>query len=150
MPHKGGDFDTPFGSIKAAQDHSLNEIGQLGIGGWLLALVGAAITGVQVITDALLLPFRLVIDIGFGAVDQLILTPLGLTDVGVRITAENLGFFGFLAAPFSSALALATIGVFIGFLALSATATRRRTSITDNALWDFFFGTPEEEVEGED
>lgn len=140
----------PLALIRLAEDKSLTEIARQGIGGYLLALSLAFISTVQAVIDFLLLPFTLGIDVGTAAVEQLIIRPLNLTDFGLFVSAQELPTFGIFALPISSGLALFTIGIFIGFLALSFTGADPTSLVLDNPIVDFFFETPEEEFEGED
>lgn len=136
--------------IDRAQGKSLTEIARQGIGGYLLALSVAFISGLQTVVEFLLLPFTLGIEIGTETVNQLIIVPLGLTDFGAFVSAQALPQFGFLALPVSVGIALLAIIIFIGFLALRITGNSPVSLITDNPIWDFFFETPEEEAEGAD
>lgn len=139
---------TPSELLDRAEGKTLGQIARQGIGGFLLSISTAAIAAVLTGIDFLLIPLEVTIDIIGTAINMLVLTPLRLLIPGLNVSAQNLGQFGFLALPVSSAVALTTVLVFVGFLALGITGNLGL--ILDNPLVDRLTGTPEEEFDDED
>lgn len=118
--------------------------------GYILALGAAFIGGLNVVVDFLLLPFTLGIEIGRVSVRQLILVPLGLTNIGAAITAGELSVFGIFALPVSAVIGLLTVLVFVLFLSWRITGNVPGSFILDNPIVDRLFQTPEEEGDDPD
>jgi hypothetical protein len=96
--------------IERAQGKSLTSVAKTGVGGWLLAVSVAAITGVQQILDLMVVtPVDVVTDIARTAGDSLVEGPLGIVDAGSAASANDVGEFGFLAVLVAIALVLASL-----------------------------------------
>lgn len=139
---------SPTELLDRARGRSLTQIAVEGIGGYLLALSTSAIAGLQAVFDFLFAPVVLAVDVLEAGMTQLIIRPLGLTDFGLAVSAQALPQFGFLALPVSSAIALLSVLILIGFLALGITGNFGL--VLDNPVVDVFTTTPEEEFDDED
>lgn len=141
---------SPFAFLDRAEGRSLTQIAVTGVGGYLLALSFAFIRGLTTVVELLLLPFTLSIEVGTASARAFFIEPLGLIPIGTAISGFALREFGIAAGPTAVIIVLVMFGIVIAFLALSITSNAFPGLVVDNPIWDFFFGTPEEEVEGED
>lgn len=86
----------------ADTDGGLTGIAKKGIGGWLLAVSTAAITGVQEIVDLLVVvPAEAMGDVIDVSAEAVFEDPLGVISTGATETGAAVGEFGFLALPVS-------------------------------------------------
>lgn len=139
---------TPESLLDRARGRSLTQLVVEGIGGTLLAISTAIIMAILAGAEFLITPLEQSVRGVVAAFDQLVIGPLGLTDFGLIVSAQELPAFGIFALPVSAGVALATVGVFIGFLALGITGNLGL--IVDNPIVDRLTGTPEEEFDDED
>jgi hypothetical protein len=143
--------------LDEAKGRDLGQIAKQGIGAYMLALVAAAISGLQTIVDLLLLPFEEFYKVGTTSISEVFIEPWnivtggGNVEVGaIEATAEALaGQFGFLSLPVANFVVLLGILVVVVFIALGITSNFAPGVLVDNPIWDAIFGTPEEEGDDE-
>jgi hypothetical protein len=137
---------TPRELLDRAEGKSAGEIAAEGLGGFVLAISVAAITGLQTVVEFLLLPLDLLTQAGIASVQNLIIRPLGLTGPALAITADGLQVFGLFALPVSVVIIILTLIIVVGAAAIGWTGWLPGT-VLDNPVLNFFFATPEEEEE---
>lgn len=140
---------SPMEFIDEADSSDPGSIIKKGVGGWLLAVSAAFISGTQALVELLFLPFELIVEIAWGSVEDFFLKPMGITTPGYEATAEalmNLGEFKLLGLPISVAIALATLLIVVWVAARGWTGLFPGTMV-DFPLVNLFFTTPEEEEE---
>lgn len=144
-------------ALDRAKGASLTDIAKRGVGGWLLALAAAFITGTQKIFALLILPFEIFVEAGRTSLQGFIITPIvgnentpGLIQQGVETSGRFLGGFEIFALPVSTLIVLISLGFVAAVVAFGWTSNILPGLLVDNPIWDFVFATPEEEVEGED
>lgn len=140
---------TPLELIKRADGKSLTTIAKNGVGGWLLALSIAFITGVQRVWEFLLLPFEIFVNVGKKAAEGFFIEPLKLIPIGVETSGRYLDTFEFLGLPAAVGIVLLSFVIVLGATSLGITSNVVPGLIVDNPIWDRLFGTPEEESDDE-
>lgn len=135
--------------INKAEGKSLTQIAKQGVGGWLLALSVAFITGLQKVVSFLLLPFELFTNVGREVVQGFFIEPLGLIPIGVSTSGQYLDTFEFLGLPAAVGIVLLSFFLVLAATALGITSNVVPGLVVDNPIWDFLFGTPEEEADDE-
>lgn len=142
--------DDPSQILDRARGRDITEIVQTGLGGWLLALSSSVILGVQQITELLLLPFVLMVDVGEQAVTMMLIEPFSLMPIGVQESAAELSAFGIAALPMAAVIVIVTIIIVMAATSISFTSNVVVGMVAGNRLWDFFFSDAEDETEDGD
>lgn len=140
-----------------AEGEDLGALTKTGLGAGILGIVALVINGMETVFDFLLVPFELFYDVAVAAVNATLIDPwnvvtgAGNVEVGaIEATAQALaGTFGFLSLPVANVVVLGSILVVVGFLAIGITSNFAPGVTVDNPIWDFFFGTAEEEGDDE-
>lgn len=107
----------PMDLIDEAEGKSLTNIAKQGIGGWLLALAVAAITGVQQVVDLLVVtPVEVMTGVAETAAASILESPLDIIDSGAEESASAVAEFGIFAILVAVALVLASFWIVSQYL----------------------------------
>jgi len=146
---------TPDDYVSDGREYDWDQIFKGAVGGWILAVSASFIAGAQQAIEFLYLPFEAFTDVVLGneayvgVIEALFLKPLKVVPDGVDATSDNLDQFDFLGLPASVLVVLITFLIIGGFLSLAFTSNVLPGIFVDNPVFDFLFGTPEEEVDEE-
>ncbi|MFC6785412.1 hypothetical protein ACFQFH_05645 [Halobaculum halobium] len=101
----------PLTLIEKARGRGLTGIAKQGIGGWLLALSSSLILGVQALTQVLIVPIDLFVNITEAAGEAFIVSPLGVVIAGSEASAQSIAEFEFLGLPIGTVVVLGSFAI---------------------------------------
>lgn len=136
---------SPSDLLDRAEGRSITGITKQGFGAWLLSISTSAILGVQTVTDFLLFPFTLFIEISDQVMDALILSPLTIVITGSQTSAEAISEFSIFGLPLGTAIVLATFAIIAWYVRRPSTSDLIPGTFTD--FGGGLIGTDEEEVD---
>lgn len=137
---------SPTEFLEQAEGQTPADILKKGIGGWLLALSAAFISGTQTLVEFLFLPFEVLGDATWTSAEQFLFEPMGITTAGAEETAAELAEFGLFGLPVSVLIAIGTLAIVVWVSARGYTGLFPG-SLVDWPFVGLFFTTPEEEEE---
>jgi len=131
--------------LDRAKGRDITSITKQGFGAWLLAVSSSAILGVQTVTEFLLFPFTLFIDISDQVMDAFILAPLTVIITGSETTAQAITEFSIFGLPLGTAIVLVTFAMVALYVRRPETSDLIPGTFTD--FGGGLIGSDEEEVD---
>ncbi|GGL26044.1 hypothetical protein GCM10009037_07110 [Halarchaeum grantii] len=133
--------------LDRARGTSLTNLAKRGVGGWLLALAGAGITGMQSMLQLLLTPVELLTDLMAASVNAFFLEPFGIVIAGASASAEGARQFGIFGLIVAVLIVLASFWIVIQYINQQDTTDVPIPGLTVDVIP--FVGV-DEEVDAED
>lgn len=136
-------MQSPSEFLDDAAGKDLTTLAKQGVGGWLLALSAAVISGTEAVVNLLIFPLEALADVGAQSVSAFILEPLGIIEAGSAASASGAAEFGLFGLPVGTAVVLFTLFMITLYLARDRTG-----NLIPTLPYDFptpFFEDPEED-----